>query len=207
MPATMMHLQAGHDLLPQGSDAYFLGCILPDCLDFDRERKDRLHLRDLPQEERLLALIRLGKSLNLKRDFDFGFFFHLYLDYLWDNGPQSAHRRSYSGDLWFRDYRIELKKAGARSARRMPWAKELWQRLAQTPLHVVTPDFQLPREEVEKFLSYNVSWHLQCEADESEIFTDQVVDSFCHRSAAAFSRFLTDFFPEEAKTCPLSTLS
>ena len=92
MPATMMHLYAARLLWPSGSDAYFLGSILPDCVDAHREIKDRLHFRDVPPEERLQRLIRFGQSLDLSRDFDFGALYHFYLDYLWDNAkspPQS----------------------------------------------------------------------------------------------------------------------
>ena len=38
----MMHLYAAHLLNPAGSDSYFLGAILPDCVDAYRDIKDKL---------------------------------------------------------------------------------------------------------------------------------------------------------------------
>jgi len=125
MPATMMHLYAGYSLFPDAPDAFYLGCILPDCVDADRDLKDRLHFRDVPQEERLMKLVAFGQTLAIAKPFDLGVLFHFYLDYLWDNGPQKAHRKRYTGENWFLDYRKELARAGSHTARRMPWASAM----------------------------------------------------------------------------------
>ncbi len=199
MPATMMHLQAGYTLWPEGSDSYFLGCILPDCLDHDRKAKDRIHLRDLAPEERLKGLIRFGKELDLNRDFDLGVLFHLYLDYLWDNGPQKAHRKGYTGENWFPDYRKELARAGSRSAQRMPWSKELWSRLHCPEKSLYENRLSLPENQIREFLEFNFTWHTTEALPESEVFTDEAVDSFIRRAVRAFRSFLSDFFPEVTK--------
>ena len=198
MPATMIHLYAGVTLLPAGSDSFLLGCILPDCLDCDRALKDRLHLRDVPAEERLQRLVLLGKELDLDRDFDLGALFHLYLDYLWDNGPQSAHRRAYEGDDWFRDYRKELKMAGSRTAGRAPWNRDVWLRLAAATPEQYENSLGLPEEEIRTFLDFNSRWHTETVLSESTFFTDEVVEGFVKRSNRAFREFLTNFFPQVA---------
>ena len=148
MPATMMHLYAAHLLNSRGSDSYFLGSILPDCVDAHREIKDKLHFRDVPPEERLQSLIRFGKSLDLNRDFDFGALLHFYLDYLWDNGPQMAHRKSHGPENWFVDYRKELSRAGSRTAQRMPWNQEMWTRLHTPAPELYENTMNLPEEDI-----------------------------------------------------------
>lgn len=199
MPATMMHLYAAHLLEPAGSDAYFLGSILPDCVDAYREIKDRLHFRDVPPEDRLQSLIRFGKSLDLTSDFDFGALLHFYLDYLWDNGPQKAHRKSHGEENWFVDYRKELSRAGSRTAQRMPWSKELWHRLHKPDKALYENTMDLPEKEILHFLEFNFHWHTEEALPESEVFTDDLVDSFTKRACAAFTAFLRDFFPEVYK--------
>ena len=196
MPATMMHLYAAHSLYPQGSDSYFLGSILPDCVDAYREIKDRLHFRDVSPEDRLQSLIRFGKTLDLTRDFDFGALYHFYLDYLWDNGPQKAHRKSHGEKNWFPDYRKELSRAGSRTAQRMSWSKPLWLRLHNPEPSLYANTMNLPEEEIRKFLEFNFHWHTEEALPESEIFTDALVDSFTARAKTAFVVFLRDFFPE-----------
>lgn len=197
MPATMMHLAAGKLLRPNGSDLFYWGCILPDCVDGNRELKDHLHFRDVSPEKRLSSLISFGKSLHFKDDFEFGVFFHFYLDYLWDHGPQSAHRRAFSGENWFPAYRAELKKAGSRVAQRVVWNQEVWERL-RTPDPILFENrFSLSKEEIQEFLSFNASWHCTEVLPESEFFTDALVDSFLHRAGKSFDRFLADFFPGE----------
>ena len=198
MPATMMHLLAGHAVWEKGSDSFFLGCILPDCLDFDRDRKDLFHFRTVKAEERLHALIRFGQGMDLSLDFDFGVLCHLYLDYLWDNGPQKAHRQSYTGDLWFRDYRKELKMAGSRTAGRAPWNRDVWLRLAAATPEQYENSLGLPEEEIRTFLDFNSRWHTETVLSESTFFTDEVVEGFVKRSNRAFREFLTNFFPQVA---------
>lgn len=196
MPATMMHLYAAHLLNPAGSDSYFLGSILPDCVDAHREIKDRLHFRDVPPEDRLQKLIRFGQTLDLTKDFDFGALLHFYLDYLWDNGPQRAHRNAHGAENWFVDYRKELSCAGSRTAQRMPWSRDLWNRLHTPDPQLYANTMELPEEDIANFLEFNFHWHTEKVLPESEIFTDALVDSFTKRSCIAFTAFLRDFFPE-----------
>lgn len=195
MPATMMHLCAAKTLYPEGSDAFYLGSILPDCVDGNRELKDRLHFRDIPKEERLQSLVTFGQKLDLKKDFDFGVLLHFYLDYLWDNGPQKAHRKMHGEDNWFRDYRRELSRAGSRVAQRMPWNKEVWERLHHPDKSLYESVLLLPEEDIRTFLDFNYHWHTEEALPESEIFTDALVDSFLKRSLVAFTAFIRDFFP------------
>lgn len=199
MPATMMHLYAAYELDPDGSDSYFLGSILPDCVDAHRELKDRLHFRDVPPEDRLQSLIRFGQGLDLTRDFDFGVLYHFYLDYLWDNGPQKAHRKSHGEENWFVDYRKELSRAGSRTAQRMTWAKDLWHRLHKPEKSLYENSMNLPEEEILHFLEFNFHWHTEEALPESEVFTDALVDSFTKRARLAFTAFLRDFFPQVYK--------
>lgn len=196
MPATMMHLAAGKALLPEGSDSFLLGCILPDCLDSCREKKDKVHFRDVPPEKRLEALIRFGQGLDLSLDFDFGVLFHLYLDYLWDNGPQKAHRKSHGEENWFLDYRKELARAGNRVAQRSEWNGAVWARLRAPEKALYQGSIAFPEEDIHAFLEFNATWHTTKILPESEIFTDEVVDSFLRRACRAFTLFLRDFFPK-----------
>ena len=198
MPATMMHLAAGLRLHPQRNDFFYWGCILPDCVDHDRARKDELHFRSLPPEERLSALIAQGKKWDLKDDFSLGAFFHFYLDYLWDFGPQQAHRKSFQGEEWFPAYRKELRAAGSRMAQRT-WENEaLWQQLEKPDPALFSNPLDLPKEEIEEFLRFNAAWHRESRLEESPVFTDALVDRFLHRACLAFLRLMEDFFPEIA---------
>ena len=196
MPATMMHLFAAYQLIPSHHDAFLLGSILPDCVDAHREIKDRLHFRDVPPEKRLESLILFGKKLTLSRPFDLGVLFHFYLDYLWDNGPQKAHRKMHGEENWFPDYRKELKMAGSRTAQRAPWSDEVWLRLRNPDKALYENSMGLPEDEIVSFLEHNCRWHREVALPESEIFTDALVDSFLNQACRAFTCFLADFFPE-----------
>ena len=195
MPATMMHLAAARRLSPGGSDAYLLGAILPDCVDAHRDVKDRIHFRDLMKTERLPALIRFGKERDLGRDFDFGVLFHLYLDYLWDNGPQKEYRTSHGEEGWFPDYRKELARAGSRAAQRAPWNRETWERLRGAEKSLYESDLPFLEEEIRSFLDFNARWHTEERLPESPYFTDRVVDGFIHDACLRFVSFLREEFP------------
>lgn len=198
MPATMMHLYAGCRLFPSRNESFLLGCILPDCVDADRALKDRLHFRDVEPAERLPHLVGFGKLLDLTRPFDLGVLFHFYLDYLWDNGPQSAHRKSYGGDNWFRDYRKELRSAGSITAQRFEENDALWHRLAEAVKDPALREsvFLLPEEDVQSFMAFNVRFHTEERLPESAVFSAAVVEEFTDRAVRAFRLFLNQFFPE-----------
>lgn len=199
MPATMMHLAAGYDLIPGASDSFLLGCILPDCVDNDRTTKDHLHFRDVLPQIRLQSIISFAKNeLDLSRDFDFGCLFHFYMDYLWDNGPQKAHRRSYEGAAWFPEYRKHLSRAGSSLAARSPWTKEVFTRLHGAEPSLYASSLPLPEKDVREFLDFNARWHVEERLPATECFPDDLVDSFLKRSRRAFRTFLEDFFPAEA---------
>ena len=100
---------------------------------------------------------------------------------------------------WFKDYRKELSRAGSRTAQRMPWSKPLWQRLHTPDPALYENTMELPEEEIHKFLEFNFHWHTEEALPESEIFTDELVDSFIKRACTAFAVFLRDFFPEAYK--------
>ncbi len=195
MPATMMHLYAGKLDQPNGDLSYYLGCILPDCVDADRTVKDHLHFRDVPAEERLIHLIRFGKQLDLSRSFNRGALLHFYLDYLWDNGPQKVHRMNYNGESWFRDYRKELAAAGNETYRRMPWANALWNKIRTATPNDYDNSLELPEQDILHFLDFNYHWHTENELSPARIFHAELVDRFTARSVKAFHSFLHDFFP------------
>ncbi len=196
MPATMMHLSAAYQLMPKADDSFLLGSILPDCVDAHREKKDHLHFRDVPPEKRLESLVSFGSDLDPERPFDLGVLLHFYLDYLWDNGPQKAHRKMHGEENWFLDYRKELRSAGSRTAQRAPWCKEVWLRLQRPKPSLYENSLDLPEEEILAFLDYNCRWHTEEALPESDFFTDEAVDAFLNRACRAFVLFLRDFFPE-----------
>lgn len=204
MPSTMMHLAAGWNIWPEGSDAFFLGCILPDCVDADRALKDHLHFRDIPPSQRLSRIIDFAKTLSLSRDFDLGILFHFYLDYLWDNGPQARHRESYTGDCWFRDYRKELSRAGSRVAQQCDFTLDLWARLRAPEKSLYENSLGLPESEIRSFLENNYLWHTTERLPASECFTDSLVNEFLRDAAKEFASFCRQEFYRETKDRPFA---
>lgn len=193
MPATMMHLLAGNRFDPAASDAFYLGCILPDCVDADRELKDRLHFRTFSKEERLPALLSfVEKTLDLKKDFDRGVFFHFFLDYLWDFGPQQKHRDSYRGEKWFLDYRKEISDAGSYIARTEPWAKPLWERLHDPAPELWQSGLVLPETCIREFLDFNFHWHTEVKIGPSAFFPPEAVEEFTLDAVRRFGPLLAE---------------
>ena len=60
-----------------------------------REDKDRTHLRNLPETDRVVALAGLAKRLDLSRDENLGAVLHLYTDILWDTSQLKRYIQSY----------------------------------------------------------------------------------------------------------------
>ncbi len=189
MPATMTHLASAMRLWRGGSPAFFLGSILPDCVDGDRDLKDRLHFRDLPGEKRMSALLSFAEQkLSPENDFDLGVFFHYFLDLAWDRGPQRWHRQCYTGSRWFKDYRFELSRMGLHLAHTEPGAQALWAALAKEPLPDREADLEYPRKEMASFMDFNVKYHLGEDEGASSFFTPEWVDAFLAGALGAFCR-------------------
>ncbi len=196
MPATMTHLFAAHTLWEGGSDAFFLGSVLPDCVDADRTLKDRIHFRDIPGEKRLPALIAFaGEKLDPGRDFDLGVLLHFYLDFLWDRGPMRWHRQCYAGDDWFRDYRRTLRQAGLFLAHTDGMAPALWDRLEAAPETAWQNSLGYPPEDVRKFLTFNVAFHRRPDEGASDFFTPDLVEAFVKAACGAFCRWVEEKLP------------
>ena len=196
MPATMMHLYAAKLLWQNATDEFFLGNIFPDAIDNDRPFKDKMHFRDLPEEKRLPALTRFAREkLRLERDADFGVLFHLYLDQMWDEGPQKRHREAYRGENWFRDYRREISEAGSYLARTEKWAFPLWARLLHPEKEMIRNDIGLKDADIYKFLEYNVHWHTTEKIGPSRAFPPKEVEKFTRASILRFCRYMETEFP------------
>ena len=112
------------------------------------------------------------------------------------NTEKNGERKHAVTKNWFLDYRKELSRAGSRTAQRMAGSRDLWQRLHTPDPELYENSMDLPEEEICKFLEFNFHWHTKECLPESEIFTDELVDSFIRRASTAFAVFLRDFFPE-----------
>lgn len=193
----MTHLLAAHDLWEAGSDAYFLGAVLPDCVDADRNLKDRLHFRDLPGEKRLGALLNFAEEkLDPARDFDLGVLWHFYLDLLWDRGPQRWHRERYTGDAWFQDYRLELRRGGQGLAHLLPWAPGLWDRLEAATAEAWQNALGYTEADIRAFLDFNCSYHRKKTEQAPGLFTPDWVTSFTKAACGAFCRLVEAHLPQ-----------
>lgn len=195
MPATMMHLYAAHMLWEEGGDAFYLGNIIPDCVDADRPTKDRMHFRDGDPAQRRERETRFFKTLDLEQELNFGFVFHYFLDHLWDIGPQAEHRRAYRGTDWFPAYRDEIRHTGSYLAHSEPWAKPLWRRLFEAPLSLCENSIGLPMADIRSFMAHNAQWHKTECLPPSDVFTPELVQAFTRDACRQFREYLKTDLP------------
>jgi hypothetical protein len=185
----MTHLLCAKILLPDAPTAFFVGSISPDCID-ERAFKDHTHFRDLPESERLGALRKMARELDMSDPYQFGAVYHLFADYTWDLGPQADHRRQYKGDDWFHDYRFAINECGREIYMRYPWAKELWEDMAALDESEYAAIPEYPTDRIKSFILRGKKRSEEPITKPSEFFTPALVDAYCAETAELFSDYL-----------------
>lgn len=201
MPATTMHLLAGNMLFPGGSDLFFLGTILPDCVDRDRALKDKLHFRTCSSEERLPEIAKFTKEkLDIENnDLDFGYLWHFFLDREWDEGPQKEHKKYYVGENWFLDYRKEIGLAGSYIANHSDFVIPLWKRLIKFKDCKFPESIGFPEDYIKDFIESNYKWHTTESIGPSKVFTPEITKDFIEKAIMDFKAFLNKYFPDSVR--------
>lgn len=206
MPSHSIHLLVAYKYNPSGSAEFYIGNIAPDAVR-DREDKDRTHLRNLPETERVVALAGLAKRLDLSRDENLGAVLHLYTDILWDTSQLKRYIQSY-GEGWFRPYRQQTAIAGAWMYHNLPEIRRLWELVAgavENSLAVNACRIICERilgdckigcgvecGNVREMILYNYSWNVANNPDPSPAFPPDVIERFADSAARSFAAFLRD---------------
>ena len=188
MPSSMTHLLCAKMLAPDAETKFFVGNISPDCIDV-REIKDHSHFRELPESERLDALRKMARTLDLDDPYQLGVVYHLFADYTWDTGPQAAHRAWYSGDDWFHDYRFAINECGREIYRRYGWCKGLWVDMAALDESQYSAIPEFPPDEIKDFILRGQKRSAIEPEAPSAFFTPELVDAYCAETAERFSDY------------------
>ncbi len=138
MPSAMIHMLTARNCYPQGSAALQLGSIAPDYA-FQREYKDAIHLRTVP--DRAAALRELGQRLPLTEDFALGWLLHLYTDLCWDESHLARYRAAHeTEENWFSGYHQALHSAGYALYHAKDWAEPMMREMEALPLDALPLD-------------------------------------------------------------------
>jgi len=187
MPSALIHLHAGRILKPKAPAEFFTGTLAPDCIK-SREEKDLLHLRLSDDRER--DLLKLASEWDMDDPFQLGAMLHLYTDWLWDEGPQTDHKRAYTGNSWFPDYRHEINLASCHMYHHRAWAPDMFEAMisCDNDLLRALPDY--PPEKIKPYIEYTEAWVSTHDTEPSSFFPPRLIDSFCRETAERFSDFL-----------------
>ena len=188
MPSSMVHLLAAYKYNSEASIEFLIGNIVPDIIKGWKE-KDRNHLRD--REDRLEALTELADTMDLRDDYNRGILFHLFLDYKWDIDTREEFIKSYEGFTWFEPYRHEIALSGAWLYRHTDWSERVWKELMSYPLVNLKSD-EYDKNELERFIARNYSWHKDNDIGPSLYFTPEIIEEFTSRVAVEFNDWLEE---------------
>ena len=187
MPSALIHVLTGKNYLADAGVPFFVGTLAPDCI-HGREEKDRLHLRLSADREN--DLMRLAGDWGTGDPFRLGALLHLYTDYLWDEGPQTAHKNAYIGETWFTDYRKEISLASCHMFHRFDWAPALWEQMLACPRETISSLADYPPEKIMDYIEYNRNWLRDHDTGSSPAFPPEMIDVFCRDAARSFEAFL-----------------
>ncbi len=193
MPSSMIHLLAASKHRSQGSAAYFAGTLAPDAVG-ERAFKDALHFRDQP--DRLGKLAGWMQIHDMTDPYAYGFALHLYVDVLWDRGPQAAFRALYEGDSWFLPYRHAIDAASCWYYHHCAWAPACWSQMAEYSRTLPRTLYcGIPTQALEDSIARNQRWHQQHTPESSGYYTPQLIESFTSDAACSFSSWAAPYRP------------
>ena len=188
MPSTMIHLLAAYELEPAGTGLFWVGNFAPDYAS-DRVLKDKIHLRDT--EDRIGALRTLYQSIDKNNDFERGWFFHLFTDACWDESVFLECRDYFislgNEENWFSQYRNEIGLASYYLYHSLPWAKEMWQVIADTQLDKIETSLLITPVENSGYRDRVCARHIESPPDippkflldeKITAFVDAVIDKY-----------------------------
>jgi len=187
MPSALIHLVTGKKFLPDAGAAFLVGTLAPDCIK-ERQEKDLLHFR--LSEDRRADLLSLLKRYGTKDEFLLGVILHLYTDLCWDEGPQTKHKNSYTGETWFKDYRQEINLASCYIYHNCQGSKEMWEKIMDCPESSYASAPEYPPEKIRAYLEHSYEYISTHEIGPSAAFPPNEVELFCARCAAEFAEWL-----------------
>ena len=189
MPSLSIHLLAGRELRPNGSQLFFTGCIAPDAVS-PWQKQEHAHLRD--RADRNGALREFADSLPDGDDYANGALFHLFCDYIWDNSALRGYKESFCGDDWFHPYRSEIHKASSYIFNHDPGIAKIWAEVNACQKEAFEHSAYVADADVKAFISERYIWKLENDLGPSEVFTPEYVREFAKYAAYAFKMWQKD---------------
>lgn len=189
MPSAMIHLLAARKYNENGSTAFFIGNLAPDSVE-ERVLKDKIHFRD--QADRMQALEDFAKTLDLRDEFCIGYVLHLFLDLLWDQGPQAEHRRTFQDprESWFLTYREEIARATRSLYQILEWGAPLFDAMLRCPPESYSGVPSMPPELITQEIALKVYHHQNAGETPPSFFSNEMIESFTTSAAKLFRKWL-----------------
>ncbi|MDR1629185.1 MAG: hypothetical protein LBS36_03095 [Oscillospiraceae bacterium] len=189
MPSAMIHLLAAKKYNENGSASFFIGNLAPDSIE-DRIPKDKIHFRD--KEDRMQTLADFAKSIDLHDEFCLGYVLHLFLDLLWDKGPQVEHKRDFAGDKddWFVTYRKEIARATVALYRSFAWAEPLFDAMVACPPAAYAGVPSMPVDLITQEIARKARNHKNAGADAPSYFSNESIEAFTDFAVKSFTDWL-----------------
>ncbi len=188
MPGLMVHLLLAKKTKLRNTAMFYLGNIAPDAVS-EWKTKDITHFRNL--EDREPALLKLKEAV--KDDFSLGVLLHLYLDWRWDIEMRDEYIREIGAD-WFAGYRKEVWLASNYAFHSYEWTREVWDSIDSIPISEYGEIEKASKEDIREVFATNYQWHKENITEESERFTQALVEVFTDRVASEFLKWFAAGF-------------
>jgi len=206
MPLPMVHLAVVIQLCKQhgrdASPAFLLGSIAPDAIHSrpgtDRNDKQRVHLKDLPDEkcERVQSLfIKYYGEGGEESEFAEGYAAHILTDRLWEETVITWFReevQAMSEQDQRQLYYDETDQVDFDLYKTVPWREEVWHKLREAEAR----DFDnlLTSEEIRGWQERTLNWFEKLKEEPGIVpvyITGEVIEDFIQQAVAMSNKYLT----------------
>jgi hypothetical protein len=189
----MIHLLTAYQLEPEATGLFWAGSFAPDYTN-DREKKDTIHLRLIPNRFDALAKM-YDPGAN---DFERGWFLHLFTDACWDEAQLPAYIEWFTtanfGGNWFSHYREEIGAVSYGLYHSRPWAKGVWELIRDADLTAVKTTLPVTPEENGWYRDRVARKHAESDpAQTPRFYTEEMVTVFAEETAKWYRKWAAEF--------------
>ena len=181
MPSSMVHLMAAYEYRPDAPGEFWLGNIVPDCID-DWKEKDKFHFRDVP--DRGQALNNFAESIRKDDLFSEGMLLHLFVDWKWDEDLRRQYISNYNSGDWFQPYRNEIGLLSARLYHDTHWSAKVWEDMLSCDIPRFIRDYKVISEDFSlSILQRANKYHVENPSAQSLFYSVEAIKEFTFKTA------------------------
>jgi len=183
MPSSMLHLSVAQKFNPDAGIDFYVGNVAPDA-NREREKKDKVHLYDVPDREDALRKF----ALKANNDYLQGMLLHLFVDGKWWEKHLSGFAEK-EGESWYAKYDKENRKMVSYAFHNTEWAYDLYMQMESWDYSGFIETEFITKEDIKLSIQSMHKWVMENKLESSSSFPPALIEKFAVDTADDFMKW------------------